>query len=525
MGLFSQIKELFESFFNSSSPEARQKQEVKKIENELRIFQPAIYKSRQVLPNFAEVFRILHEHSVPLAKLFSETIDSVDSKQKDKYMEILIQTGFSDKSKEILESLKYENRKQEFLSNFSPTKIHESQRKNMDFLVKEMANSSFSQIEMILQNLEVFVDVCKFPYASLLREFNPDYTLGAKVENQFPPLQIEVMEQYLLDFYYLTAHFKINAALGRAILALAFSRSPETMSENDQNQLLAHVRKISTVLSKVLTPTNLKNLIRVIKNDPAYEPKIAMNQPSIVMKYAEKIKASFEQDSQRIDVEVQDEHIKKETAELFNNVELDAVNGYNQDNSNIFFRSGAGSFLWVTPLQILKNFVTRYYAYKVNTFLNDLVVEGFFNNPQYKTEFSSIVFTCAEIDKRITEFEESFEKNGKNNIALMTGYLHDSHTDQNFMKSLHSMINSVNLEAKSLIQRETVHLFQLHKKLTELLSDAKRTSPEHIENLRMLCSSPRNKDKYEFLDTTFSKWNIFLDIMKNYAIISGVRDE
>ena len=191
------------------------------------------------------------------------------------------------------------------------------------------------------------------------------------------------MEQYLLDFYYLTAHFKINAALGRAILALAFSRSPETISENDQNKLLAHVRKISTVLSKVLTPTNLKNLIRVIKNDPAYEPKIAMNQPSIVMKYAEKIKASFEQDSQRIDVEVQDEHIKKETAELFNNVESDAVNGYNQDNSNIFFRSGAGSFLWVTPLQILKNFVTRYYAYKVNTFLNDLVVEGFFNNPQY----------------------------------------------------------------------------------------------------------------------------------------------
>ncbi|MBR4012144.1 MAG: hypothetical protein IKI98_04910, partial [Spirochaetaceae bacterium] len=153
------------------------------------------------------------------------------------------------------------------------------------------------------------------------------------------------------------------------------------------------------------------------------------------------------------------------------------------------------------------------------------VVEGFFNNPQYKTDFSSIVFTCSECEKRIQEFEESFNKDGKNNIALMTGYLHDSHTDQSFMKSLNNMITSVNLEAKNLIQRESVYIFQLQKKLAELIPDARKTAPEHIENLRVLFTSPRNKDNFEFLETSFSKWNIFLDIMRNYAIIGEVRDE
>ena len=525
MSFFSQLIELFESLFHGNSPEARQKQDLRKIDTELRNFQPAIYKARQVLPNFAEVFRILHVHSIPLSELFSETIANPDVKFRDHYRDILIQTGFSDKSKEILEKMKYENRKKEFLQDLNPKKVHENQRKNMDFVLKELSGSSFVQIEGILQNLDIFIDLCNFSYDSLLREFNPSYKPDVSSEGQFPSLQIETMEQYLLDFYFLTAHLNINAALGRAIVALAVAKSPETLSENEQNKILVHVRKISSVLKKVLTPENLISLIRVAKNDPLYEPKASVNQSNIILKYTEQMRKAYEQDTQRIDVEVQDEHIQKETAELFNGEPLDSLNGYNIENSNIFFRSGAGSFLWVTPMQILKNFVSRFYTYRVNPLLNDLVVEGFFNNPQYKTEFSSIVFTCSECEKRIQEFEESFNKDGKNNIALMTGYLHDSHTDQSFMKSLNNMITSVNLEAKNLIQRESVYIFQLQKKLAELIPDARKTAPEHIENLRVLFTSPRNKDNFEFLETSFSKWNIFLDIMRNYAIIGEVRDE
>ena len=335
--------------------------------------------------------------------------------------------------------MKYENRKKEFLQDLSTKKVHENQRKNMDFLLKELSSSSFVQIEGILQNLDLFVDLCNFSYSSLLQEFNPSYKPDVSPEGQLPSLQIEIMEQYLLDFYFLTAHLNINAALGRAIVALAVAKSPETLSENEQNQILVHVRKISTVLKKVLTPENLVNLIRIAKNDPLYEPKTSINQSNIILKYTEQLRKSYEQDTQRIDVEVQDEHIQKETAELFNGESLDSLNGYNIENSNIFFRSGAGSFLWVTPMQILKNFVSRFYSYRVNPLLNDLVVEGFFNNPQYKTDFSSMVFTCSECEKRIRDFEDSFNKDGKNNIALMTGYLHDSHTDQSFMKSINNM--------------------------------------------------------------------------------------
>lgn len=525
MSFFSQLIELFETLFHGSNPEVRQKQDLRKIETELKNFQPAIYKSRQLLPNFAEVIRILHEHTQALGELFSKTVDNPDVKLREKYLDILIETGFSDKSKEILENIKYENRKKEFASDISPKKIQEAQRQNMDFLLRELSSGSFSQIESVLQNLDVLVDLCKYPYSSLLREFNPDYKLNSLSENQFCSLQIEAMEQYLQDFYFLTAHFSLKASLGRAILALAYTQYSEDLSEREQNNILGHVRKISTVLTKVLNRENLLNLIRVAKNNPQYEPRVSENHENIIQKYAERKKNAFVQDTEKLEVEVQDERIEKEITELFNNESLEILGGYNQENSNVFFRSGAGSFLWITPLQVLKTFITRFYDTRVNALLNDLIVEGFFINPQYKSDFSSLIFTCSECENRIREFEESFEKDGKNNIGIMTGYLHDSHKDQNFMKTLKSMINTANLEAKNLLQKEMNYLIQLKKRLAELIPDVRRSSPEYVENIRVLFTSPRNKDSFEFLETSFSKWNIFLDIMKNYVIIGDVRDE
>ena len=520
MSFFSQLFELLGSLFHGGGPEAKQKQDLRKIETEVSNIQPSIYKNGQALPNFAEIFRILSEHTAPLNKLFSETIDNPDVKFREKYYDILIQTGFSDKSKEILENLKYENRKKEFEDESNFKRIHESQRRNFEVLLKELISGSFSPIEKTLQNLEILVDFCKISYTSVLKEFDPDYTEGGINQTyNFKPVPLLDLEQFLQDIYFLIANFKINASLGRAIIALAISNSKDGLSEKEQNNLLVHVRKISTILTRFLSETNLKNLLRLIKNDPLFEPKASENQSNIIMKYAEQLKKTFENDTQRIDVEVQDEHIRKEIAMLFDDEELQEVGGYNQYNSNVFFRSGAGSFLWVTPMQILKNFVAKYFTNSVDHLLNDLVVEGFFNNPQFKTDFSTLVFSCCETGNIITEFEESFERNGKNDISLMTGYLHDSHSDPNFMKTLTQMLSSVNLEAKNLIQRETNKFVQLKKNLAELIPDARKTSPEHIENLRILFTSPRNRDKFEFLETNFSKWNNFLDIMKNYAIM------
>ena len=174
----------------------------------------------------------------------------------------------------------------------------------------------------MLQNLDVLVDLCKYPYSSLLREFNPDYKLNSLSENQFCSLQIEAMEQYLQDFYFLTAHFSLKASLGRAILALAYTQYSEDLSEREQNNILGHVRKISSVLTKVLNRENLLNLIRVAKNNPQYEPRVSENHENIIQKYAERKKNAFVQDTEKLEVEVTGEDIPKQQFDNFYDIDL-----------------------------------------------------------------------------------------------------------------------------------------------------------------------------------------------------------
>ena len=61
MGFIKTISELFESIFKRSSPEVQKKQQMKKLEQEVREFQPAICRNNMLLPNFGEAIFALYK--------------------------------------------------------------------------------------------------------------------------------------------------------------------------------------------------------------------------------------------------------------------------------------------------------------------------------------------------------------------------------------------------------------------------------------------------------------------------------
>ena len=62
MGLFQSITNFFESLFKRSSPEVQRKQLLKKMENEIKTFNPVICKNGEMLPNFAEAVFTLYKN-------------------------------------------------------------------------------------------------------------------------------------------------------------------------------------------------------------------------------------------------------------------------------------------------------------------------------------------------------------------------------------------------------------------------------------------------------------------------------
>ena len=284
--------------------------------------------------------------------------------------------------------------------------------------------------------------------------------------------------------------------------------------------MLSNLKKIRYILSKVLSSEKLKTIIRYCKQDSTYEPKIASYTGSPRQDFANMIQSRFDAEEQRIKTEIQDARISEDVKALFPDMSIEEVGSYNQTYNEMLQTEASLGFKWILPLRVLKTFLKIYLTPPAKTLLNDIVIEGFFNNPTYKSNFSSIVYAAINSEEILEAFEVSFGDDKPNSIAVLEGYIKDSKKDKDFFKRLEKMVNDINNQAYENLQNIVTNLCDLYKQLGELLADAKKPSSEIISNLKVLMMSSRNRDSTSFLEANYNNWKIFFEIMKNYVIIN-----
>lgn len=283
--------------------------------------------------------------------------------------------------------------------------------------------------------------------------------------------------------------------------------------------LTASLKKIAYVLNHILSAEKLKTLICYIKNDTDYIPKSADYKHSASSNFSRILQAKFKSDEQRIKTEMKDDKISHELSGLFGNTLLLSLDGYNDALNVKLMENSAPAFTWIMPMRILKTFASVYLNNQVRALLNDIVVEGFFNNPSYKTDFSDDVFAVLELEEKIRTFEVKFSVGNPYSISNIEGYIRDIHNDPGFVKKLEQLVNEANAEAGKLIPRAVNAINKVSKHISGILQDAKKPASENIANLKVLMMSSRNRDNTDLLERQYPSWQIFFEIMKNYAII------
>lgn len=518
---FLKIFDFIIATFFKSNPEIKKKHLVRKLENEVKNFQPAIYKSGHILPNIAEAFHLLYLHTEKLQKLLTPFLADDNPRQKEKIYESLISSGFTGEKKVIYDSIQYEYRKKRLSETKILSKEIELQRKKFELFVKELQSSTFSAIQKTINNLQCLGDLCNYNFISVIHQFDPNFTTTSG-NDQFEPIPITNLETTFLDLYYITANLEITGSTARAILAINEICTEEEASEDLEEEVVLHLKKISTIIHKILSPCTLRKLIQISKGDVTYEPEVASITENPLEIYREKIKQQFEADEERIKTEIQDEKLQKEIVELFGSRKLFPLKGYNGENNTFLQNTISKSFMWITPMEIIKTFFNIYFSTEIESLLNDVVVEGFFNRPEFKSNFSSTFYACSEAPNILSEFELSFGKGGKNDFGLLQSYIKDSTKDPEFSKTAVAIINSINTEARDFIQTQVGYFSILYNNLLLLLEDVRKPTPDEISNIKLLFSSPRNRDKSDFLEKNIGSWKSFLEIMRNYAIIGDI---
>jgi len=522
MSLFQTISAFLESIFKKSSPEVQKKQMLKKLDNEIREYKPLICRNGMLQPNFGEAIFGLYKNCRPLDNLFSQTVNPNDIPRQKRFEAQLIITGYSHSDQEELNKLSFESRKEEVLSEYqNPDRIYLRQRKLLERLLKELNSEGFKRMDLDILNLRQLVEFCHYGFIPFLQLFDSNFIPSDfSYKPSYNELQVNKAANLLEDLYYQISGLSINTTTAEAVIALAQLKKGGEISETEKNGYIGNLKKINYIINKVLQPEKLKTLIRYCKQDLAYEPQVAKYSGSPRQDFANMLQARFDSEEQRIKTEIQDETITDEVNALFSNQYLEEVGSYNQTYNTILQNEAGMAFKWILPLRILKSFLKNYVPASSKALLNDIVIEGFFNNPAYKSNFSTVVYSVINAESELQAFEDSFGNDRPNSIAVLESYIKDSKKDKDFYKRLEKMVNNINNEAHNLLQSQCTNLVALYRELGELLADAKKPSSEIISNLKVLMMSSRNRDNTNFLEQQYGNWNIFFEIMKNYVIIN-----
>jgi hypothetical protein len=520
------IADFFESIFNKSSPEVQKRIQIKKLEADIRTFQPVLYRNGNLLPNFGEAVKILSINSKPLDNLFLSTIGGNDIPRRQRFESQLVLTGFTIEEQQNIESLLYQNRKTAVQTSDQPENyIFERQHRILDKIIKSLNGDSFKRMDKDITAVHQLADLCKFNFIAVLQMFDNNFsTADILYEPSYQEVPLARVGNTLEDLYYQTAGLNITTAVANAVLALAQLKNNGTLSPQRSRNYTENIKKTAYILTHILPPDHLLALIRVYKENPAYIPKTAEYRESARQNFANRLQQQYHADEQRIKTEIKDQRISSELQRLFNGAPLAVLNGYDNNMNDKLQSNSALAFSWITPLQILKTFLQFYLPESIQSLINDIVVEGFFNNSARKTEFSAVVYAALECQEKIQAFEDSFKHGKQNDVSVLEGYIRDSHKDSDFYGKMETMVEKANNAAQKLVQEETNHLNGLYIDLGELLADAKKPSSEIISNLKVLLMSSRNRDNTDMLERQYPNWEIFFEIMKNYAIITTIKE-
>lgn len=511
----------------SSSPDVKKKLGLRKIENELKSFPYQIYKNEQLQPNFAELFRVLYENTKPIDDILSSTINSENVHRAKLFEAELIVTGFLPETQKKIEELSFESRKKAVIdSDFPINKVIENQKHIMETILKKMNSPGFGKIDSTISKLKQLADICRFNYVNIIRAFDSDFD-GITSSNfgNVHPASPESIVQPLMDLYYILGNFSLDNSEASAIIALKQLSSGKEVSENQKQEILSHLRKINSVFGKYLTADIIKKVICLGKKDPSPVLDATSYHFNSLKDFIETFQSKFNSDSERIKGEIKDYTVSFEIKELFGDEPVAELKTYNFETNEVLRKNTPFSFTWITPLQVIKNFMSIFMTEPVMNVLNNVVIEGFFNNSEYKTQFSSIVYAVNEIPQNVQKFENSFDREQANDSAELIGLIRDSKRDPDFLKKVGTMVDTINEQAHKLVQECSKELYDLYIQVGELLTDAKKSKSDMISNIKVLLSSTRNRDGSNAIEQNYENWKLFLKIMKNYTIIGDVEKD
>ncbi len=520
------IIDFFFSLFSASTEDFKNQKALRSLAAEVRKAKYPIFRPETtVLAGLPIIVYELNCALLPLRLILKSTIASSDIRVSGFFADKLVESFFSKEQQDLRNSLSLENRCEK-IGNFTDadfdTKIKE-QNKLFNDLLFQITDPKFKRVDIITAELYAFFDLCSFNFNAFFAHFDPGFEslIGTDViQEQYNFQNIDGIEilQDILDLDYLIKHIHISEEFINGIFFVN-SGAPEKL-RRDEAAIKRDLQNFSYIIENNLGRNTLANLAKLIKKDPLFED-LVKTKPTVstLEEYRHRLTAIFNADTKKILKMQQEAQMASLVDKVFNKMELFGIQIYNEELNKRIQAVTNLSLDWIKPIEIIKTYTKVFFESKIEPFLRELIVEGYFEDKNFQKELASNYYYCSSILGKFTEFEEFMTTKTEHSVDVIKGYLTRLEAGGDFERPLSKIIDVINMKAASIVNEAGRQYFDLFTACNLIVKDSHKSIPEYVNNLKAMIISTRNKERFTALEENMQSFEGFIEILKHYVIL------
>lgn len=520
------IIDFFFSLFSASTEDFKNQKALRSLAAEVRKAKYPIFRPETtVLAGLPIIVYELNCALLPLRLILKSTIASSDIRVSGFFADKLVESFFSKEQQDLRNSLSLENRCEK-IGNFTDadfdTKIKE-QNKLFNDLLFQITDPKFKRVDIITAELYAFFDLCSFNFNAFFAHFDPGFEslIGTDViQEQYNFQNIDGIEilQDILDLDYLIKHIHISEEFINGIFFVN-SGAPEKL-RRDEAAIKRDLQNFSYIIENNLGRNTLANLAKLIKKDPLFED-LVKTKPTVstLEEYRHRLTAIFNADTKKILKMQQEAQMASLVDKVFNKMELFGIQIYNEELNKRIQAVTNLSLDWIKPIEIIKTYTKVFFESKIEPFLRELIVEGYFEDKNFQKDLASNYYYCSSILGKFTEFEEFMTTKTEHSVDVIKGYLTRLEAGGDFERPLSKIIDVINMKAASIVNEAGRQYFDLFTACNLIVKDSHKSIPEYVNNLKAMIISTRNKERFTALEENMQSFEGFIEILKHYVIL------
>jgi len=169
--------------------------------------------------------------------------------------------------------------------------------------------------------------------------------------------------------------------------------------------LFLHLKRAVSLLFGPCSPETLRDLIRVLKADPDYQPSIAKGDPHWYDHQASEFENRLFQDIEKAWGEALSAWIEAETRALLGGTDAIQVAGYGESESLMLKKAELPIFAYARPITILRTYHSSVVKQKLLPLFKQILIRAAFTDREFNNKLTYWVFRMEELERAFTALE------------------------------------------------------------------------------------------------------------------------